>query len=186
MDGPFFFGYYVSAKSCHYSIADVAHRAAETFKQIQKFYPNVKIMDAEGPGPTPVATWLPEFKQWLSAFASESGHQIDAVGMDLHWNDAWHTGYDVVDAIRQTTIFLHQHGVKAGLYVNAPDAGVDNVQWMNGNREHLRIAAGSGVDLDFLYIASWMKFPLYNLPETDTSAYTSLVNDAFSIFGGHQ
>jgi hypothetical protein len=180
MDSPFYFGYYASAKDCHYSIAEVARRAAATFREIQKYYPKIQVMDAEGPGATPINAWLPDFKQWLDDFKAEAGHPIDAVGMDFHWRDAWHTGYNWVDAVRTTSAFLHKQGISVGLYIDAEDQGVTSAQWMSANREHLKTAMTSGSGLDFYYIVSWMKFPDRNLPESDPSAYTSLVNDAFN------
>jgi hypothetical protein len=180
MDSPFYFGYYVIARDCHYSIADVAHRAAATLKEIRQLYPAVKVMDAEGPGAMPVDRWLPDFKQWLLDFKVDSGQQIDAVGMDFHWRDAWHTGYDWVSAVRTTSALLHTQGIASGLYINAEDQNTTNVNWMKVNREHLETALKPNSGLDFVYIASWGRFPDRNLPESDPTAYTSLVNDAYT------
>lgn len=180
MDSPFYFGYYAVAKDCHYSIREVARRAAATLREIRKLYPTVKVMDAEGPGATPIDAWLPVFKQWLDDFGSESGRPIDAVGMDFHWRDAWHTGYDWVSAVRTTASLLRKQGIAAGLYINAEDQNTTNANWMATNREHLKTALEGNLGLDFVYIASWTKFPDRNLPETDPTSYTSLVNDAFS------
>jgi len=181
MDSPFYFGYYVIAKDCHYSIAEVARRAAATLKEIRLLYPSVKVMDAEGPGAMPINPWLLDFQQWLQDFKVESGKPIDAVGMDFHWRDAWHTGYDWVSAIRTTSAFLHKQGISAGLYINAEEQkNITNVTWMSANREHLKTALKPSSGLDFVYIASWGKFPDRNLPESDPTSYTSLVNDAFT------
>jgi len=184
MDSPLYFGYYASAKDCRFSIAEVARRSAATFREIQKLYPAIRLMDAEGPGPTTVDRWLPDFKQWLDAFKRETGHPIDAVGLDLHWDDAWHTGYNWVQAARQITLFLHHEGIAAGLYINADNKNPANADWMNANRAHLQTAARAHMGLDFVLFASWMTFPERNLPESDQNAYTSLVNDAFAAFAG--
>ncbi len=181
MDGPFYFGYYFTAKDCHYSIAEVARRSAATFREIQKIYPAIKVMDAEGPGATPVDAWLPDLQTWLNAFKSATGHPVDAFGMDFQWKDNWHTGYDWVSALRVTTNFLHKQGIAAGLGINAYDRDVTNTQWMDDNRGHLKTAIDANAGLDFVIINSWMKYPERNLPESDPEAYTSLVNTAYSI-----
>ena len=185
MDSPLVFGYYASANDCHYSIAEVARRTANTLAEIRKYYPAIKIMDAEGPGRATIAEWLPVLKEWLDDFKTASGVSINAVGLDLHWSDAWHTGYDWIDATRRATSLLHANGVSAGLYINAKDNDVASTrEWMNANRSHVEAAAGARMGLDFVYIASWMKvrFPDRNLPENDPDAYSSLVDSAYASF----
>jgi hypothetical protein len=182
-DGPFFYGYYASARFCHFSIADVARMAAKTLAEIRKIYPDIETMDAEGPGPTPVAEWLPEYQEFLTDFAQESGRQVDAVGMDLKWTDKWHTGYDWVRATARITRYLHGQGIKAGLYIKADDEGVySSHDWLNSNRLLLQNVAATGIPLDFLYIVSWLKYPDRNLPDSDPDAYASLINDAYADF----
>jgi hypothetical protein len=180
MDGPFYSGYYAIAKECHYSIAEVARRTVATLVEVRRVYPDIKVMDAEGPGATPINAWLPDFKQWLDDFKSDSGKSIDAVGMDFHWRDAWHTGYNWMNAVRATSALLHTQGIMAGLYIDAEDQNATNASWMAATREHLKAALQMKLGLDFIYIASWMRFPDRNLPETDLMSYTSLVNDAYT------
>jgi hypothetical protein len=179
MDSPFYFGYYESAKDCQYSINEVAQRAAATFKVVQKAYPDIKVMDAEGPGAVPVNMWLPEFGRWLQAFGAYAGHPVDLVGLDFHWRDAWHTGYDWISAVRTTAGYLHRMHIGVGLFINAEDKDVTERKFFDATRDHLQVAIGAKAGLDFVYLASWMKFPSRNLPETDPQAYTSLIDQAF-------
>lgn len=194
MDGPFYFGYYATQKECHFSVEDVAARAAGTMQKILQDYPNVKIVDAEGPGPIPVSKWLTDYDRFLTAFRKECGRPVDYLSMDMHWIDAWHTGYNWVNASRQTIAFAHARKMKVGLFINADDNFVETKQgvptnqritaegWMQENREHMQTAHGAGLELDFLNITSWMKFPKWNLPESNPDAYTSLVNAAYSLW----
>jgi hypothetical protein len=74
--------------------------------------------------------------------------------------------------------------VDVGLYINADDKNIDVQGWMAACRLHLKIASQARLPLDFVYINSWMKFPDHNLPETDPTSFTSLVDTASAIFGG--
>ncbi len=182
MDGPLYFGYTASAKACHFSMAEVARRVSATVSEVRKLYPDVRIVDAEGPGAAPVAEWLPLLARWLDNFKHAVGRPIDALSMDLHWRDAWHTGYNWIDAARRITGFLQARGVQSGLYIDAEDDDVDAAGWMRACEAHISAAANSNIPLDFIYIASWMKYPDRNLPENDPASLTYLINDAYDAF----
>ncbi len=182
MDSPFYFGFYASKKECHYSIAESAHRAAATFRKLLEVYPGLAIMDAEGPGENTVAEWLYTYREWVDQFQRSAGHRIDAVGMDLHWTDVWHNGYDWVQAARSIADFLHVKGMSVGLYINADDNYIDANSWLAACRSHLEAAAHARLPLEFVYVASWAKFPDHNLPETDPTSFTSLVDAASVLF----
>jgi hypothetical protein len=195
LDGPFFFGYYATQRECHFSIDDVAHRAATTVKMILQDFPNARIVDSEGPGPVPVAIWLSEYDRFLAAFRRAAGRPVDDLAMDMHWIDAWHTGYNWVDASRQIIQLAHARGLQVGLFIHADDDFVETngaktnqpitaAGWMQANRNHMQTAHDAGLQLDFINITSWMKYPTQNLPESDPNAYTSLVNYAYRLWSG--
>lgn len=198
MDSPLVFGYYAAQAQCHFSIEEVAVRAATTVKAILEDYPNVKIVDAEGPASMLPAAWLPDYERFLSSFQKASARPIDYLAMDMHWFDDWHTGYNWVTASREIIAFVHARGVKVGLIINADDRfvevgeGIEKKEavtakdWMQANRNHMQIAHDEKLQLDAIIINSWMKFPKWNLPESDPNAYASLVNDAYRIWAGHR
>lgn len=183
MDSPFYFGYYASAKSCHFSIAEVARRTAATVSEIRKLYPKIKLMDAEGPGPKPMGPYLADFQKWLDAFKVASGKPMESVAMDMHWKVPGQPTYDWTNDARQMAAMLHKNGVQAGMYINDTNEKT-NADWMAVNRQHLAQAAHGNLGIDYVFIASWANFPDRNLPESDQSAYVSLINDAFTAFGG--
>lgn len=197
MDSPLVFGYYAAQAQCHFSIEEVAIRAATTVKAVLADYPDVKIVDAEGPASMLPAAWLPDYGRFLSAFQKASGRPIDYLAMDMHWFDDWHTGYNWVRASREIIAFAHAQGIKVGLIINADDRfvemgeGIHTKQpvtakgWMQANRHHMQIVHDAKLQLDAIMINSWMKFPKWNLPESDSDAYVSLVNDAYRIWSDH-
>jgi hypothetical protein len=195
MDGPFYFGYEYSRDRCHFSIEDVARRAANTMKMIRGLYPNLVIVDAEGPGKDMPATWLPEYHRFLTAFRSALGAPIDYIDMDLHWTDTWHTGYSWVSVAKEIAVDLHAQGLRVSLIVNADDRLPDpdlpppqgvpfkmtSSYWMKAVRKHIDLIKQSSIPLDALDLESWMMFPRYNLPESNPQAWVAAVRYAHDI-----
>jgi hypothetical protein len=198
MDGPFYFGYIYMHDKCRFTIEDVARRAAATMRMIKALYPDIIVIDAEGPGAQLPADWLPNYHRFLAAFRSAYGAPIDYLDMDLHWIDTWGTGYRWVTAAKQIAQDIHAQGLKVSLIIDAEDANWDpdvpppvtsqpaktamtQEYWMAAVRKHIDLVKQNGIPLDAVDIESWMKFPRRNLPETDPNAWTSIVNYAHDV-----
>ena len=192
MDSPLVFGHYVTENQCHFSIEDVARRAATSVNMVLQDFPDAVIVDAEGPAWLPPSAWLPDYERFVKAFDAVSRKPIEYLNLDMHWTNSWHTGYNWVDATRQIANFAHAHGLKVGLimdaddrYVESPDGRVitkepmTNDLWMQQVRGHMQLAHDARLPLDAISINSWMRFPKRNLPESDPNAFTSLVNFAY-------
>lgn len=187
MDGPLAFGHYL-AKNCIHSISDTVRRTVATLRGIRTYFPNVQVVDAEGPGILSDVEWLSMMGVWLDEFEKQSGQPITAVALDLHWKDLRPQG-----SWQQTTeravSFLHRRQTQTGLFINDDQTGADvtDTAWMQNNRRHINVVANnSGFGLDFILIGSWMHHPRNNLPETDSNAYTSLIDYAYTAFAkGH-
>jgi hypothetical protein len=179
MDAPLGYGHFLEPK-CRMPVSEVARRAAATLSGIRSYFPNVQIMDAEGTGRLENPVWFKMMDAWFSEFYRQSGQHIDMVALDLHWNDL-RPGNSLEDTSRRAAAFFQTRNIRTGLIINSNERGpsVTDAQWMEANRRHIRHAAK--LDLDFLFIASWMGHPHNNLPDSDPIAYTSLVNFAFQV-----
>jgi hypothetical protein len=202
MDGPFGFGYTALRDKCGFSPEEVANRTATTMRKIRDLYPNIIIVDSEGPGPDGAAAWLPGYHRFLDAFNSAYGKPIDYINMDLAWSDKWHKGAYWVRTAREITDDLHKRGMKVSLLINAedqswdpdvapedtkanPDRSMNAQYWMASVRKHIDLVVANNLPLDAIDIESWMKFPRKNLPETDATAWTSVVNYAYDAINKH-
>jgi hypothetical protein len=198
MDGPYYFGFIYMQDKCHFTIEEVARRAANTMKKIRDLYPNIMVVDAEGPGKDLPAGWLPGYHRFLAAFRKEYGAPIDCLDMDLHWTDTWNTGYRWTIAATQIANDIHKQGLKVSLIIDAddtkwdpdvapPDSKTDpriamtEDYWMKAVRKHIDLVKQNAIPLDAIDLASWMKFPRKNLPETDPQAWTSVINYAYGV-----
>jgi hypothetical protein len=179
MDSPLYFAHYAAA-DCHFSIEEAAAHAAATLRGILKEFPDVKIIDAEGPGPINTdAFWLRDMAAWFAAFRAASGRSIDMVELDLQWTDP-RPGNDWQTTAGRAAQAFHAKGIATGLLINAPRRnGMTDAQWMDENREHIRQAVTSPLNLDFMEIDQWHHHVRLNLPEDDQAAYTSLIDYAF-------
>lgn len=195
MDSPFFFGYYGAEKYCGYSIEQVAVRTAMSVNKIIDDYPNIQIVDDEGPGPIAMDRFLSDYGRFIEAFNAVSHIPITRIMMDMHWTDAWHQGYNWLDATRAFITFAHKRNIKIGLLINADDGVVSSDDgrsvtttpvtadsWVRMARGHMALAHENQLALDAVEIVSWMRFPTHNLPETDSTALSSLVNDAATLW----
>jgi hypothetical protein len=195
MDSPLVFGYYVTQKECHFSVEEVARRAATTVNMVLQEFPAARIVDAEGPAWLPPKSWWPDYDKFLRTFNSVSKRPIEYLSLDMHWTDDWHTGYRWVTATREIADYAHAHGLKVGLIFNADprhiqsadgetvsDKPMTDALWMQAVRDHMKLAHERRLPLDFVSLNSWVKFPLRNLPESDRAAYTSLVNYAYDLW----
>jgi len=181
MDAPFFYGHYY-AQDCRYPIPEVARRVGATLAGMRASFPNIHVIDAEGPGKVPNDQWLPDMATWFNVFRQTTDQPIEGVSLDLHWSDL-RPGQTLPDTARRATAYFHQLGVRSGLIINAdstPD--MSDAQWMEENRRHIRDAAAAKLGLDFVVINSWQGHPQRNLPETDPTAYTSLINYAAQVW----
>jgi hypothetical protein len=175
MDGPLYFGFHY-AKDCHYSMQEVANKAAATLKGVMEYFPDIHVADAEGPGEFPNSQWLSEMQDWFKTFREASGKPIEAVTLDLHWKDR-RPGQNFQDTTQRATQLFHTLGVRSGLVVNAEsNPMMTDETWMDDNRRNARAAAAADLNLDFVLINSWHGHPSHNLPETDPEAYTSLID----------
>jgi hypothetical protein len=175
LDEPLDFGHnFIGKQACKYSIQEVAHRLAGTISDLRRVYPDAKIVDYEAPTSEPLPQWTARTSvtliEWLDRYRAETGTPLDAMAMDSSWLEAWQQ-HD-----SETSGILHQHGIKAGLFLDAPGGpAVTDQSWMTAARKNIYAVQAAKLNLDFIIIASWTQHPRRNLPESDPLALSSLV-----------
>ena len=108
--------------------------------------------------------------EWLHEYEAAVGTQLDALAMDIYFRNPW------VEFARTTVRMLHQHGIKAGIFLDAPGGPtVTDQSWMAEAHKNTSDVTAANLNLDFVIFASWMLHPRHNLPETDPLALSSLV-----------
>lgn len=183
MDSPLWFGHY-QEKTCIMPTAEVAQRTAATLRGMLAYFPNAKIVDADGPGWIRDEEWLPETAAFFADIRADLGHPINGIALDLHWRDL-RPGYTWQTTARRSAAYFHRLGMSVGLLANADGGpGVTDQSWMAANRQHLSEAAQARLGLDFVMLSEWQRDIRHNLPENDPNAYASLIDDAYKDFYG--
>ena len=116
---------------------------------------------------------IEELSEFLSAFRRADGQPFAAVHLDIAW---WQPSWQ--ERARSVTDSLRGIAEPVGVIYNGnPDDKTDPA-WLNSAREHFReYEALAGSPPDQAVLQSWERHPMRVLPETDPTAFTSLIID---------
>lgn len=182
MDEPLCFGHYDKAGP-QYSIDEFFDPAKGNVQAsiavIKKYFPNVKFVQAE---PINAYNWVyteegaanyaDEFAAWAAAFKQHTGSPITALHLDIWWPRP------LKPVMRQfSEKVLRPQGILLGVMFNGDGHVKTDVEAIAAAKEHIRYWYAQGLpDPDQILMQDWFKHPTHNLPETDPTAFTSLVN----------
>jgi hypothetical protein len=178
MDSPLWFGHF-EPSGCRFTTEEAARRASITLREMFARFPDAQLVDAEGPGWLPLEQWLPEMAAFRAALRAGTGHSMDAVTLDLHWQDprvplSWE------ETARRSAEYFHRLGMRTGQVISAPGGPRTPLPaWMEAVRQNLFRATRPQIGLDYIMINQWQGVPRLNLPENDPNAYTSLIDTAY-------
>ncbi|MDE3177609.1 MAG: hypothetical protein KGM15_16030 [Pseudomonadota bacterium] len=171
MDEPLTFGHYFKGKAgCRNSVAETARRAAAEIAEIRKSYPQARIVDAEAPQAIPTAQWRRDFEEWLDVYHKAAGAPLDAVVFDVDLFGDWRERVAVGVEIAK------RHGVRAGIFVFKPGPGVSDAQAAADYKRAIAEVDASKIPFDIVEIANWSLHPFANLPQSDPTTMTYLLD----------
>ena len=170
MDEPLTFGHYYSKKNaCHYSIDDVARRAAAAIAEIRQYYPEVRVVDEEAPPITTTAQWNTDFPKWLEAYRRAAGEPLDAIVFDLDWSQPWQA------VVAPGSRAARDAGVRVGIFITGARPGASDAEAVAAYKRNLQAVEASGLKFDLVDVANWTPHPSRNLPESDPDTLTSVL-----------
>jgi hypothetical protein len=169
-DEPLTFGHYSMLKgACQYSIPTLASQFGEQVAQIRQIFPSIQIIDDEA------ATRLqifPDVAQWIAALRASLGGQNAAftMGLDVQWQQPWTTW------AQEFVAFLQQQKLRYGLLAHGTGQDATDAAWL-GDAESTYQAWEQLIPQrpSFVSMQSWNVNPTHSLPETDPTAFTSLI-----------
>jgi hypothetical protein len=168
MDEPLFYGHFFKGpNACRSPIPVVAHDAARAARDVRSIFPHVLVGEAE-----PSAAIPPEaLHEWLDAFQEAYGERLAFYDMDVPWEVDWKAGtLESASVIRRNSISL-------GIIYNGDSRSKSDIEWLDSAARNFQIYETSGAPLpDTAIIGTWTKLPSHALPETDPTAFTSLIN----------
>ncbi len=170
MDEPFYFGsLYDGANACRWSPQQVAADAAVSLRALKAEFPLVEVGDIE---PLPIAgtDWLTRYTTMVDAFAT-AGFPLAFMHADVQWTDTdWRAGVDALRAVATA------RAVRFGVIYNGDSADLTDAQWIGKADQRMPAYELESGAPDVAVFQSWHPYPRTLLPDTDSDAFTWLIN----------
>jgi hypothetical protein len=170
MDEPFYFAALKADPQCRLSAREVAQNAVANLAPFRTEFPGVIIGDIEPVPGTNEPGWFQPYREWIDAYRAAAGSDLGFFHADIRWNHpTWRTSTtDVSD-------LLAARGIPFGIIYNS-DSGGSN-EWIGRARQHFIDYESQGRrPPDHVIFQSWYADPRRVLPETDSRAFTYLIN----------
>jgi hypothetical protein len=174
IDEPLWFGHYdPEAAACQFAAPDLASHVAQNINQFIADYPDVQVVEIETfPNLVYNLDWQAVLDEFQNLVAQQIGRKIQGVQLDVNWNDpGWAPSMVMFDQ------FLRQRNQKLGVIYDGTGAENSSLSWMTRARNAFETVEGyMGLRPAQVIFASWYPFPQYNMPETDPTAQTWLID----------
>ncbi len=182
LDEPLCFGHY-NEKGPRYSIEEFFDRTKGNLQgsiaTIKKYFPKVKFVEAEPINSydwvyaeAGVARYADDFAAWTAAFKQHTGSPISALQLDIWWPRPLKP---VVRRLCEKV--LRPQGVLLGVMFNGDGRAKTDAEAIAACKEHIRYWHALGLpEPDQVLMQDWFEHPSKNLPETDATAFTSMIN----------
>jgi hypothetical protein len=170
-DGPLTVAHlYHGNQACNLSITEAAQHLAIAEKALRERFPGAKFVDIEPPTYIRPAEWDQVLRQWLRAYESATGTPLYGMTMDVNWQGSWQ------DSVRDTVRVLRESRVRVGMFLNSTAGGqISPAQWIAQAKSHGCAMRGLG-PFDHVMVANFSARAVQNIPESDPSTLTSLLN----------
>ncbi len=177
MDGPLFYARVpVSQGGCGYTIQQAAEKTSATMQVVLSYFPDIKFIDADGPGFEATAQWLDDMQAFHAALAA-LGTPVYATELDVGWSSDLN-GQTYSQIVSQAVPFLHLLGEHVGLFLDADGSAAnlaDDATWLAQYSINAQTIANGHFGEDWIAAESWVALPRNNLPETSAVGFASVV-----------
>jgi hypothetical protein len=174
-DEPMTFGaLYTGPNACQWSPLEVAQNAAQSAAQLRSLFPDVVIGDIEVvPDGGASDTWLASYEQWLDAWQQVTGTPLAFFDFDVDWGADWQP------AAAALTRALVLRNIPVGHIYNGGGQSSD-AAWMSAAEQNMtQFEARDRLMADEAIFQSWEHHPKHDLPETDPTSLTYLIDRYF-------
>jgi hypothetical protein len=179
MEQPYQWGsLYKGAKSCQWTVRQVALNAFLEIKQAKKIFPRLLVGDIMAvPAFREVGPdWAKQFGIWFDTWRSVAGAPLAFFHVDVDWTvPNWRA------AIAAVRAQVEQRGIHFGMVYNGFLTEESDSAWMSAAENHFidyEVRAGNAAP-DQVDFQSWNPHPSHVLPETDPMAFTHLIDRYF-------
>jgi hypothetical protein len=178
MDEPVGFGHYLPSSSggCTLSVPDLVANVAQNVAPILAQYPDIQVYEIE---PMPYVTNNSDWRDTLGGFetglSQALGRPVLGLTLDIDWGTpAWK------QPLEDLRTFTSERNMRLGWYYDGNPYARSNAEWIQRSVQSYEYIEGTmGIIPDVAVFASWNTYPVYNMPETDPTAQTWLIDDYF-------
>lgn len=175
MDEPVWFGRYeaAAADGCNLTVDQLVQRTAIVVNLVTEAYPNIQVVEIEPiPDLTDQSDWLQSEVGFQAGLSQLIGRRIEAIQLDVNWHNP-----EAETAISTVSRFVHERNMKLGIiYDGLADSGT-NAGWIGTAIDNFDTTEGeAGILPEQAVFATWVQFPTNDLPETDPTTQTWLLN----------
>jgi len=173
LDGPLWTGHFTSgAQGCHLAIPELVRRIKLVVGEFQRFFPNVRFGEADGPvGILTMPSWREDFEQYYRLFRSVIGRPIEYEFMDVNWPiPSWPSD------LKTLAEFYRSQGVKFGVIYGGGYRATDDVHWVSGMIQNIDMfETVEGIVPDNVDFESWTSQPSHVLPQDSDASLSHLL-----------
>ena len=178
MDEPqFWFTLYTGTNACRLQPAQMAANAAVNIKALLAEFPAVKIGDVEPAGFADLA-YVVRYREGIEAFKKALGF----APAFFHVDEAWDPSTFPADVIAVRRMVASER-IPFGIVIDGNPRDISNATWIASAQGHALAAERAVGPLDHVIFQSWHRYPNKLLPETDSDAFTWLIDHDLGRFG---
>jgi hypothetical protein len=170
--------------ACNYSVEDNVKGMVAAISGLREAYPNAKfaIIQSSNRFGLSLPEWKSELREELADYRKFVGVPLDALVFGTRFRlPNW------VEFSQASIEICHEYGTQAGIILAAPGGrDVTDASWMAEARASAHAIVAAKLNFDIVMVASWMRHPEHDLPESDPMSLTALLNYYDDIVGKRQ
>ena len=178
MDEPLFFGHFDKGPhSAQWPVATIAANVAANMQQVWAIFPQCRVGDIEPIDAMPPQEYLSSTTQWIQAFQTATGRPLAFLHDDVLWDNGWRQSVPPISAL------LTARKIDFGVIFNATGGPGPDARWVESAEVNVQNYNAAHVPKpNHVIFQTWYPYPTAILPETSTTAFSSLVNYYFSPY----
>jgi hypothetical protein len=175
MDEPqYWFTLYGGPNACRWTPERMAANAAVNVRALRAAFPAVEVGDVEPAGFSDLG-YIERYRAGLAAMRKAFGFAPAFFHVDEAWDPATFPA-DVVALARM----VRGARIPFGIIADGDPRDASGAAWIASADRHIVVAERAVGPLDHVIFQSWHPYPKHVLPETDSDAFTWLIDHYFS------
>ena len=174
MDEPLWFGHYdTEPLTCQAPIPELVSLVAATVNDFASLWPDIAVVEIEPAiAVASIPGWQRDLASFLAGLERMTGKPVRTLQLDVDWHNP--AALAMVSAF---DLFARQTNRSIGLIYNGTDKDASATAWLATAAQAMEDVEGrKAIRPTQAFFISWNTHPARNLPETDPTTLTWLIN----------